>query len=237
MINPGVAATIDTQSYSAGINGIISGATGSLTKQGSGALTLDAANTYGGGTTIAAGTLTLGNTSALGSTSGALKLNGGAVNPNGTRGATLNLNGNSATVGALTSTDQSSFNGFNLGSALTVSSASISGTNYIGINNATSITATGTYNLINSGSAMTGGGNFTFTGAQDLTVPVTSIIAKNSSGNFYRLTLNNTGASEQVVVSNNESRQSDQHHAAGSLHLVWDERNRHGEKRHNHHIL
>jgi len=50
---------------------------------------------------------------------------------------------------------------------------------------------------------MTGGGTFTFTGAQDLTVPVNSIIAKNSSGNFYRLTLNNTGTAEQVIVTNN----------------------------------
>ncbi len=206
VINPGVKATIDTQSYNPSINGQISGSTGSLTKIGTGTLTLSGNDTYGGGTTINAGTLTLGNTSALGSSTGSLTLSGGTVNPNGTRGATLNLNGNSATVGALTSADQSSFNGFNLGSGantLTASSASISGTNYIGINNATSITSTGTYNLISSGSAMTGGGTWTFTGAQDLTVPVNSIIAKNSSGNFYRLTLNNTGTTEQVIVTNN----------------------------------
>jgi len=203
-INAGVTATFDTQSFSAGIDGIISGSTGSFVKIGSGTLTLRGNNTYGGGTTVSAGTLTLGSSLALGSTTGALALNGGAVNAGGLRGAALDLSGSSATVGALTSADQSSWNGFNLGAganALTASSANVSGTNYIGINNATSLASTGTYNLIHFGGSMTGGGAFTFTGAQDLTVPVSSLIVKSGT-NFYRLTLNNTGTAEEVIVSN-----------------------------------
>ncbi len=188
-ISAGVAATFDTQSFSAGIDGIISGFTGSLVKTGSGTLTLRGNNTYGGGTTISAGTLTLGNAGALGSATGALSVTGG----------NLNLGGFSATVGALTSLN-GTISGFTLGTnALTVSSASVSGTNYIGITNAASASV-GTYNLINSsGGGLTG--TFQFSGAQDLTVPVNSIIAKTGSG-FVRLTLNNTGTAEQVVVSN-----------------------------------
>jgi len=59
------------------VSGIISGGTtvtgvfpaigGSLTKIGTGALTLSGANTYTGGTTLSAGTLIIGNDSALGS--------------------------------------------------------------------------------------------------------------------------------------------------------------------------
>jgi autotransporter-associated beta strand protein len=59
------------------LSGILSGPTGSLTQTNSGFLTLNAANTYGGGTTIDAGTLAVGNDNALGS--GALIINGGSV--------------------------------------------------------------------------------------------------------------------------------------------------------------
>jgi autotransporter-associated beta strand protein len=58
--------------------------TGSLTKQGGGALTLSGANTYHGVTTISAGTLRAGNAAALGSLT-----NGTMV----TSGATLDVNG------------------------------------------------------------------------------------------------------------------------------------------------
>ncbi len=58
-------ATIDTQSNAVTIAGPTSGA-GSLTKLGSGALTLNAAGTYAGGTTLSGGALVLGNIGALG---------------------------------------------------------------------------------------------------------------------------------------------------------------------------
>lgn len=51
---------------------------GSLTKSGSGSLTLNTANKYTGGTTLNAGTLNLGNATALGA-SGALVINGGTI--------------------------------------------------------------------------------------------------------------------------------------------------------------
>ena len=60
-------------------------------KTGGGTLTLNGANSYSGGTTVAGGVLQLGNATALGSTSGGLTVNAG----------TLDLAGNNPTVGAL----------------------------------------------------------------------------------------------------------------------------------------
>lgn len=60
---------IDTNGYNIGIAPVMTGP-GSLTKDGLGTLTLTGANTYGGGTTIAAGTLQLGNGGTTGSIQG-----------------------------------------------------------------------------------------------------------------------------------------------------------------------
>ena len=69
--------------------GQIAGA-GSLTKLGTGTLTLSTANSYTGGTVVSNGVLVLGSGGTLGSTSGSLFVGGG----------TLNLGGSSQTVGA-----------------------------------------------------------------------------------------------------------------------------------------
>ena len=63
--------------------------TGSLIKNGTATLTLNTANSYSGGTQINAGTVVLGTTTALGASTGSLTFTGG----------TLDLHGNSTTVG------------------------------------------------------------------------------------------------------------------------------------------
>jgi fibronectin-binding autotransporter adhesin len=85
--------TINTAG-NASINGVFSNGTGtsSLTQTGTGTLTLNAANTYTGGTTITNGTVKLGTTSALPST-GSVAI---------ATGATLDLNGNNSTVSSVT---------------------------------------------------------------------------------------------------------------------------------------
>src|SRR5262249_8597471 len=67
----------------------ITGATGSLTKEGGGILTLTGANTYGGGTTVNNGTLLANNTT--GSATGAGTV---TVNANGILGGTGSIAGN-----------------------------------------------------------------------------------------------------------------------------------------------
>jgi autotransporter-associated beta strand protein len=89
----GTATLTASSSSSATYAGLLINGSGALAfvKNGTGTLTLSGSNTYSGGTTIDAGTLQLGNTFGLGSATGSLAVNGG----------TLNLNGFSPTVGAL----------------------------------------------------------------------------------------------------------------------------------------
>ena len=85
-------AIIDTDGNTVTINqSLQQGGSGGLTKQGAGMLTLGGANTYLGGTTVTGGTLQLANASALGAPTGPLTVHS----------STLDLNGNSPTVGAL----------------------------------------------------------------------------------------------------------------------------------------
>ena len=75
--SPGLAGggTIDTNGFQTTVAQSISGA-GGLTKAGSGVLTLTAANSYAGGTTITGGTLQLGNGGTTGSIVGDVVDNG-----------------------------------------------------------------------------------------------------------------------------------------------------------------
>jgi autotransporter-associated beta strand protein len=68
-------AAVNVSSGSAILSGVISGISGSLTKTGSGTVTLVGINTYAGGTTINGGTLALSTTGVLSAT-GSLAVNG-----------------------------------------------------------------------------------------------------------------------------------------------------------------
>lgn len=103
-------------------SGVIGGAGGSLTKTGTGTLTLSGANTYTGGTTISAGTFALGASDRLADT--------GSVNV--ASGATFSLGGFNEIVGALSGAGNVSLGSGTLtagdGSSTTFSGV-ISGTN------------------------------------------------------------------------------------------------------------
>ena len=78
----GTVATLDTNGNAVTLATAFGGNTsGSLTKVGAGTLTLSAANTYTGGTTLSAGTLRAGVNGAFGS--GAISLNAGTLDVNG----------------------------------------------------------------------------------------------------------------------------------------------------------
>ena len=120
-----------------------------LYKTGSGTITLSGANTYRGGTTVSGGTLQLGNNSALGAATGPLTITS----------ATLDLNGNGPTVGALTGNAGALIVSSVTGGSLTVSQATP--TTYSGtISNGAGTVAlelTGGTLYLSGGNAYTGG--------------------------------------------------------------------------------
>jgi len=65
-IGSSLTGTIDTQSFSVGLSGTISGTSATLGKTGSGTLTLTGSNTYTGGTVLNAGILNINADAALG---------------------------------------------------------------------------------------------------------------------------------------------------------------------------
>jgi autotransporter-associated beta strand protein len=80
VIGDGVNATFDVQGYSGSVAGQISGG-GSLTKTGSGQLSLTGSNTYSGGTIVAAGALSAPQTASMPgyNTPGKIVVNAGAA--------------------------------------------------------------------------------------------------------------------------------------------------------------
>ena len=72
------------------VGGVISGSGFTLTKAGSGAMTLSGTNTFTGGTTLSAGTLNINNAQALGTVAGTFTISGGTINTPGGAISTVN---------------------------------------------------------------------------------------------------------------------------------------------------
>jgi autotransporter-associated beta strand protein len=144
-----VTANNSTKDYSL-TGSAINGST-SLTKSGSGTLTVGTANGYTGGTTVSAGTLAISGSGTLGATTGALTMSGG----------TVDLGGTSQTVGALTHTSGTVQNGtLNLPSGNFTAQAGTLSANLQGTGAVLQKTTTGT---------LTMSGNNTFSGGVTLT--------------------------------------------------------------------
>ena len=88
------AATLDTNGNAVPLSGVVSGTGTTLTKAGAGTLTLSAANTYTGNTTVSAGTLLLTNTTGSGTGYGSVTVASGAA-----FGGTSTVNGSLAVNG------------------------------------------------------------------------------------------------------------------------------------------
>ncbi|HJR73690.1 MAG TPA: autotransporter domain-containing protein [Luteimonas sp.] len=111
------------------LDGAIGGA-GGLAFEGSGVLSLNAANAYGGGTRLSSGTLMLGDAAALGT--GALGIDGAASLGAGIAGLTI---GNAVDLAADSALNIVGGNAMNLGGAVTGSGTLIkSGSGALGLN-------------------------------------------------------------------------------------------------------
>ena len=221
--------------------GIISGIGRSLTFSGAGASTLNAVNTYSGGTTLSAGTLNLGNDAALGS--GPLTIGAGTTIDN-TKGSLLTSANNNAQnwngsftftgtesmdlgTGAVTLGASATITTSNAAKVLTVGGAIGDGVFVFGLtkagpgtlvlsgastyNGATSITA-GTLSLTGS---LTGGGAISTSGTGSLSQTSTGVISGASA-----FTQGSSGAS--VLAGNNSAASGGVTLATGLLNINSD---------------
>jgi autotransporter-associated beta strand protein len=119
--------------------GAISGV-GLVSKNVTGTLVLNSANSYSGGTVLNAGTISVGSNSALGSSEGDLTMGANT---------TLSLNGNTVSIGNLIGTS----------GAMTISSGTLEVSGDIAVGNGSTTAALGTVNLTGSGQTITLYGN------------------------------------------------------------------------------
>ena len=121
-----------------------------VNKTGGGSLTLSAANTYSGGTTLTSGSLVLGAAGTTGSATGALTVNGG----------TLDLGGATKTVGVFSGTGGTIVGNSAANPTFTVGNGGTVDTTYAGVIANTNNGSTGSLNF-----TKTGTGTLTLTGA------------------------------------------------------------------------
>lgn len=109
-LKPSSVTVAANQNYSFGGSGILAGAM-SLTKSGSGNLTLNSAHTYGGGTVVLGGTVTVGSGGDVGG--GDVTLDGGTLTSTYGSTSTYNLAGtvNAPSIGILNLSPRMTING------------------------------------------------------------------------------------------------------------------------------
>ena len=177
-------AVIDTNGYSPSIAAVLqhdpalgSSPDGGLMKIGGGQLTLAAANTYNGGTTVNNGTLQLANPAALGT--GGLTVNGGELDLNANSISLPSLSGNGGTI-----SDESTSSGTTTLTVAQAGATTFGGTVRDGLH--------GTFvALASSGSGMlTLAGNNTFSGGINVSGGTLQLASNNALGSG-GLTANN----------------------------------------------
>ena len=135
--------TVGSKNQSTEVSGVISGTGGSLVKIGDGTMTLSAANTYTGGTTVNGGTLQLGTLARTGSVVGAIGVGAGG---------TLSIVNTGAISGISNAGLTSYSNGMSAGSTAIANSGTLEFADTTTAGSA-QLTSTGTVNFRNTSSA------------------------------------------------------------------------------------
>jgi fibronectin-binding autotransporter adhesin len=210
-VNPG-SVTFNNNLYNYTLSGTAGITTGSLTLNGTAAVTINTANSFGGGTTLNTGTLIVGNNSALGG--GGLLINGGWLQP---AGGSIALSNPTTASGNFTIGGDT--NSLTLNGTLGLNST---GTSTITVNGSGGVVfanvVTGN-NLVMSGTGMltlSASNNFsgTVTVSQGVlqlnaaaaagTAPITLGDGNSGSANM-QLNINNTGVANAITVSGSGS--------------------------------
>ncbi len=176
-IGSGITATFDTNGNNVTLASVLSG-NGGIAKIGAGKLTLSAANTFAGGTTLSAGQLNINNAAAVGS--GVFTINGGTIDD--TSGGAIVLSNNNAVAlnGGFTFAGTANLN-FGTGAVtlggsptLTISASTLTIGGAIGDSgNAYAITTAGSGTLKLTGNNIFSGG---------VTIGAGTLLADNASG-------------------------------------------------------
>jgi autotransporter-associated beta strand protein len=144
-LKPSSVTVAANRNYTFSGSGVLGGAM-SLIKSGSGTLTLDTANNYGGGTVVLGGTVVIGSGADVGS--GTVTLDGGTLTSTYGPTTAYNLGGvvNAPSTGTLNLSPRMTINGISGGGVLNLS---VSGTpfNYENLNGAAYSGFTGTLNV------------------------------------------------------------------------------------------
>jgi fibronectin-binding autotransporter adhesin len=209
-------ALFDTGSNSVAFASVLTG-TGGITKAGSGTLTLNAANTYAGPTTVSAGTLTLGSNGSLGSTTAAVTVSGG----------TLNLGSKTITTGAVTVAGGSLSTGTLTGTSYDVQSGTVS----------TILAGGGALEKTTSGTVTLSGAN-TFSGGATVSAGTLSVTVAGALGtgaltldggtlevvsnSALALNRNTTVSSDSTIAVNRSSSNGAVTHTFGTLSIGQD---------------
>ena len=191
---PGLAYKIDTNGQAVTFASALTGSGSTLTKLGTGTLTLTGANTYSGGTTISGGTLQIGNGGPTGSLGSGNVTNNAALAFN-LSSATTAANAISGTgsvaqagTGTLTLTGSNTYSG-----GTTISA----GTLYA--NNATNSLGTGAVSV--TGGTLAGSGTIAPSSGKAVTVSSGATLAPGAAAATGILTIGTAGSTNNVTLS------------------------------------
>jgi autotransporter-associated beta strand protein len=174
-------ALFDTNSFNITITQVLansSGANGTLTKQGAGALTLAGENTYSGNTTVSTGTLALAHVNALQNST----LNTGV---SGGQSVTFTLSGSTYNLGGLAGADDLAITGSNIISV----GANNATTSYSGV-----IGGAGGAVIKTGSGTLTLSGSSSYTGATAISAGRLEVAAGGRINSTSRITLAGVGA-------------------------------------------
>ncbi len=207
-LNNNLSVTTTGSTGALTLAGVVAGSGKSLTKTGTGTLTLTGANTYSGGTTVSAGKLLVNNLTGSGTGTGALSIGASA-----TLGGSGFINSVTSIAGTLSPGNSPGILTFNSNVTLQsgsqtyieITGATTRGTSYDGINFNSGLTIEGGTLTFNISTAIANGSVLNIFDGAALTSGFTSVVSSGTGGYNGFFTFNGSNAYEATFGSQNVS--------------------------------